>query len=130
MIKKILAPTLIRGLMPGIILGIILVLPGCDALSVKSALLETCEEIAKDRLRYPSSFDKTSAEEYNNAQGHKSVNIAFTAWNGFKVPIPYRITCVFGSAAQENLPLLISIAWNGRQIRAHELDDIRQKLKE
>jgi len=111
-------------------LAIILVLPGCDALSIKSANLQTCEEIAKDRLKYPSSFDKTSAEEYNHEEGHKGVNIAFTAWNGFKVPIPYKITCVFKSVEQGHTPLLISITWNGRHIRAHELDDIREKLKE
>ncbi|VAX07685.1 hypothetical protein MNBD_ALPHA03-1930 [hydrothermal vent metagenome] len=121
MIKKILVPGLMLCLMG---------LPGCNILSVKSARLEICEKIAKARLKHPSSFDKISAKEYNNAAGHRDATINFKAWNDYKVPIPYNITCVFKSSEPENTPSLISITWNGRHIRNHELDDIREKLKE
>ncbi|MCF6215033.1 MAG: hypothetical protein L3J58_02550 [Emcibacter sp.] len=121
MIKKILIPGLMLCLIG---------LPGCNILPVKSVRLENCEKIAKARLKHPSSFDKISAKEYNNAAGHRGITISFKAWNDFKVPIPYNITCVFNASAPENTPILISITWNGRHIRAHELDDIREKLKE
>jgi len=108
---------------------LLLNLSACDFLPAQSVYLETCEEISKNRLKHSSSFEKESSRESNGGTGYVNAEIAFKAWNDYKVPIPYNISCLFKQTENKNAPLLVSITWNGRPIRSHELENIQEALR-
>ncbi len=111
-----------------IIFSLVISLAACDFISGKSPALGSCTQIAKSRLKHPASYEVTSVVEAEPLDGRVMVSINFTAWNDFKVPIPHNISCVFQTAKTGDAVNLIAIKWNGRPIRSHELDEIRQNL--
>ncbi|MBL4800661.1 MAG: hypothetical protein JKY45_02135 [Emcibacter sp.] len=112
-------------LIPLLVIG----LSACDFIPLKTPQQQACKEIAVNRLKHKGSYDMISISEKINKGGQIEVYLNFDAWNDFKVPLPHSIYCVFQEA--ENAPLsLLSIKWNGRLIRRHELDDIREYLKQ
>lgn len=111
-----------------LIAGLIITLSACDYLPLKSPALASCEKIAKNRLKHSSSFEPITVKEIDHESKRTEVFLTFKAWNDFKVPMPYHISCVFLEAENNAAPQLIGISWNGRPIRQHELDEIRNNL--
>jgi len=101
---------------------LILALVACDVISPKSPARKICEEIALSRLKHPGSFDLKSAVEATKEEGTRVVSLDFSGWNDFKVPLPHSIICYF----EDNS--LTAVKWNGRPVRQHELDEIRDKI--
>jgi len=112
-----------------LISGLALSLSACDILDSVSPDHETCTDIALSRLKHPGSFKKISSTETAVENNQIDVILTFKAWNDYKVPIAYRISCRFQHTDNAVAPTLISIKWNGRPIRSHELDDIQQKFR-
>jgi hypothetical protein len=109
-----------------IALTLVLSLTACDLIPLRSPAQQTCKEIAVSRLKHPGSFDYVSVSEKNVEGGQIQVYLNFNAWNDFKVPMLHSIDCRFQNDGSLNL---MAIKWNGRLIRVHELDDIREKFK-
>ncbi|MCK5424477.1 MAG: hypothetical protein KAI89_03825 [Emcibacter sp.] len=107
-------------------LCLIMAISACDLMPLKSPAQNTCKEIAISRLKHPKSYDFVSVTEKTDKGGQIEVYLNFDAWNDFKVPMLHSISCQF----QNKDPLyLMAIKWNGRFIRIHELDDIREKFR-
>lgn len=104
-------------------------LSACDILKPLSPAQETCEEIALSRLKHPGSYENTSRTEVVMENNQIDVKLNFKAWNDYKVPIPHSISCKFQTMRDSVAPILMSIKWNGRPLRIHEIDDIREGLK-
>ena len=100
-------------------------LVACDLMPLKSQAQQTCKEIAVSRLKHPGSYDYVSISEKTGGEGQVEVYLNFNAWNDFKVPMLHSIYCQFQG---EGTADLLSIKWNGRLIRQHELDEIRENL--
>ncbi len=111
-----------------IIFSLVISLAACDFMTGKSPAFGVCAQIAKSRLKHPASYEVTSVVETEPRNGRVMVSINFAAWNDFKVPIPHNISCVFQAAETGDAANLIAIKWNGRPIRSHELDGIRQNI--
>jgi len=112
-------------LIPCIALG----LSACDMTSPRSYAYDTCENIAINRLKNPDSYGHSKGTEDIIPGGQTRITINFTAWNGYKVPIPYDIKCIFQTREKTERPRLLSITWNARPIRQHELEDIQKSLE-
>ncbi|PCI44916.1 MAG: hypothetical protein COB49_10605 [Alphaproteobacteria bacterium] len=104
-------------------------LTACDTPAIRSALYQTCANIALSRLKHPNSFDTTAGTEWAPPDGPTHIEIKFSAWNDYKVPIPHKIECIFQKTNHKKHPVLLSIKWNNRPIRSHELDYIREKFE-
>ena len=113
----------------GILPCFILALSACDILTPKSPAHESCKGIALDRLKHPESFRELTETETAPRKEQREVNLTFNAWNDYKVPMPFSITCLFQKGSDGHITDLLTIRWNGRPLRRHELDDIRQSLK-
>ncbi len=111
-----------------IIFSLVISLAACDLMTDKSPAFGTCVLIAKDRLKHPASYEVTSVIETRPRNDRILVSINFAAWNDFKVPIPHNISCIFQAAEAGDATDLIAVKWNGRPVRSHELDEIRQNL--
>ncbi len=111
-----------------LVLSLVIGLAACDFMTGKSPAFGTCAQIAKSRLKHPASYEVISVVETKPREDQILVSINFSAWNDFKVPIPHNISCVFQVSETEDTTDLIAIKWNGRPVRSHELDDIRQSL--
>ncbi len=109
-----------------IVACVIISLTACDLIPLKSPIQKICQEIAVSRLKHPKSFDFVSVSEKEIATYQSEIYLNFKAWNDFKVPMLHSITCQFQDKAS---PELLSVKWNGRLIRQHELDEIRENLK-
>ena len=108
----------------------IMLLGGCDLMTPKSYEAGTCQTIALGRLKHPGSFEESSLLEKNNMDDQKLVQISFQAWNDYKVPMPHIIECMFNMTDEQSTSALLAIKWNGRSIRQHELDQIREKVNQ
>lgn len=111
------------------ILSLFLPLAGCDLLPFSSPLQNICKDIALTRLKHPSSYDFISITETIDAEDETNIQLNFNAWNDYKVPMLHSISCQFQQGADKKSPDLTSVKWNGRPIRQHELDDIRDQFK-
>lgn len=111
------------------LLMISLLLVGCDASPSLSPLQETCRQIALGRIKHPDSFKGSTATQEHSQNAQIIASLNFTAWNGYKVPVPYKIACRFEVPSDKSLPELLSIHWNGRPLRETELDEIRENYK-
>lgn len=109
-----------------IIQFLMLGLMACDLMPLKTPAQQTCKEIAVNRLKHPKSYDYVSVTETTPEEGQIEVYLNFNAWNDFKVPMLHSIACRFEGDGSLNL---LAIKWNGRPIRIHELDDIRESLR-
>lgn len=112
-----------------IIVCLMTLLVACDEPEPSSPLFQTCENIAISRLKHPKSFDYEAGSIITSAEQPTNVEITFKAWNDYKVPMPHHIRCKFDTSTTGNTPVLLSIKWNGRPIRQHELDQIREKVR-
>ncbi len=101
-------------------------LAACDYMPLNSMEQKTCKEIAVSRLKHPASFDFISVSEKEIDRDQIEVKLNFDAWNDFKVPMLHSISCRYQG---KNSHDLLSIRWNGRLIRQHELDEIRENLQ-
>lgn len=108
---------------------LILPLAACDNSPPMSANYETCLAIAQSRLKHPDSFEFQEGLEKTAQDGLIHIGLTFSAWNGYKVPIPHKIDCIYQPSSEASSTELIAIKWNGRAIRQHELDDIIEKFK-
>ncbi len=111
-------------------LSFILSLSACDFLPFKSPLQNTCKDIALNRLKHPRSYDFVSIIETIDAEDKINIQLNFNAWNDYKVPILHSISCQFQASENKKKPHLTYVKWNGRPIRRHELDKIRDQSKE
>ncbi|PCI34293.1 MAG: hypothetical protein COB54_00425 [Alphaproteobacteria bacterium] len=116
-------------LTPGLILCLTLNVVACDLLPLETAAQQTCQEIAISRLKHPKSYDFVSVSEKIVEDNQKEVYLNFNAWNDFKVPFLHSISCRYQDTGENSEGELLAIKWNGRPIRQHELDDIRDSLK-
>lgn len=112
-------------IMKYIIPCLILIIAACDFMILKTTEQQTCKEIAVNRLKHPRSFDFISVTEKEVDRGQIEINLNFTAWNDFKVPMLHTISCRFQG---RDFHELLFVRWNGRLIRHHELDDIRGNM--
>jgi len=110
------------------LLPLIMPLAACDFQFRKPVSHQICEDIAVSRLKHPDSYRNISLTEHRAENGRHQVKLSFRAWNGYKVPVPHRIDCIFRDWRDRETPDLVAIKWNGRNIRSHELDDIRDRL--
>lgn len=107
----------------------IFILAACDILSPPSRAQEICHDVALGRVKHPGSYVAISQMEDNKPNGQVTVTLNFTSWNGFKVPIPYSISCEFQVQGEKASLTLLSITWNKRPIRHHELDEIKERFE-
>lgn len=117
----------IHSLRYSVIFCLIIALSACDILTPTTPASESCKEIAQGRLKHPESFRENAQSETISREGQIEVRITFHAWNDYKVPLPFSIACVFQDREDGTLSP-VGIKWNGRPLRRHELDDIRQSL--
>lgn len=104
-------------------------LASCESPASLTPLQVTCKEIALNRIKHPDSYESVTADETRDPSGPKTTTtLGFTAWNGYKVPIPYKIECIFQDATSKTPLRLTHIRWNGRLIRQTELDEINENL--
>lgn len=111
------------------ILCLLLPLAACDNSPLRSVQYQNCLTIAQSRLKHPDSFDLQNGEESIPKDGMTHINLTFSAWNGYKVPIPHNIDCAYQATSEEAPAELLAIKWNGRAIRQHELDEIKENFK-
>ena len=116
-------------IIPGLVLSLTLSVTACDLMPLETEAQQTCQEIAISRLKHPKSYDFVSVSEKTVEGDQKEVYLNFNAWNDFKVPFLHSISCRFQGTAENSPSDLVAIKWNGRPIRQHELDDIRDSLK-
>lgn len=109
-----------------LLLCVSLSLGACDFMPLKTPVQQTCKEIAISRLKHKASYDMISVSEKETSDGQIEVYLNFKAWNDFKVPMAHSISCLFRNS---EISTLLFIKWNGRPIRRHELDDIRENLQ-
>lgn len=110
----------------GLFLCLSFSLGACGFMPLKTPTQQTCKEIAISRLKHKTSYDMISVSEKETTDGQLEVYLNFKAWNDFKVPMAHSISCLFQNTKTSTL---LSIKWNGRPIRRHELDDIRKNLQ-
>ncbi|MCF8474826.1 MAG: hypothetical protein K9G26_09025 [Emcibacter sp.] len=103
-------------------------LMACDISLLDSKTKRTCKEIALSRLKHPESYENMSTTEKTTPPNQTMTRITFDAWNDYKVQIPHNVSCLFQTTENKKNPNLISFTWNGRNIRQHELDDIKNLL--
>ena len=116
-------------IIPSLVLSLTLNVTACGLMPLETEAQQTCQEIAISRLKHPRSYDFVSVSEKTIDDGQREVYLNFNAWNDFKVPFLHSISCRFQSTADDTHLNLLGIDWNGRPIRLHELDDIRDSLK-
>tara|TARA_R110002072_G_scaffold179876_7_gene336001 strand:- start:813 stop:1169 length:357 start_codon:yes stop_codon:yes gene_type:complete len=100
-------------------------LSACDTAPDLTPLQDTCRQIALGRIKHPDSYEGKTVQDEHYPDAKITTNLGFTAWNGYKVPVPYSIACSFQQGPRTTAPTLLNIHWNGRPIRQTELDEIR-----